>query len=77
MLSMKKNKEWQKSKGRIIKANLSWNPTRAKFCQLIASLSLILIYSSLNWQNSNLRSLNLTFSAKKKDINPTYLHLTG
>jgi len=27
---------------RILKANLSWNPTRAKFCQFIASLSVVL-----------------------------------
>jgi len=27
---------------RILKANLSWSPTRAKFCQLIASLSVVL-----------------------------------
>jgi len=28
--------------GRILKANLRWSPTRAKFCQLIASLCVIL-----------------------------------
>jgi len=28
--------------GRILKANLSWSPTRAKFGQLIVSLSVIL-----------------------------------
>jgi len=35
------------TKGRILKANLSWSPTRAKFCQLIASLSLILLQRNL------------------------------
>jgi len=29
--------------GRIIKATLSWNRTQAKFCQLITSLSMILL----------------------------------
>jgi len=29
-------------KSRILKASLSWSPTRAKFCQLIASLSVVL-----------------------------------
>jgi len=32
----------KKQFGRILKANLSWSPTRAKFCQLIASLSIVL-----------------------------------
>jgi len=27
---------------RILKANLSWNPTWAKFCQLIANISMVL-----------------------------------
>jgi len=30
------------SSGRILKANLSWSPTWAKFCQLIAILSVVL-----------------------------------
>jgi len=31
----------------------------------------LLFYSNLNWQNSNLRSLSLTFSTKRKDMNIT------
>jgi len=42
------------AKGRITKANLSWNRTRAQFFHLIASLSVN--DSNLNRQNSNLRS---------------------
>jgi len=53
--------------GRIIKANLSWSRTRAKFYKWIASF--LWFYLHLNWQNSNLRSLSLTFSSKKKDMN--------
>jgi len=30
------------SYGRILTTNLSWSPTRVKFCQLITSLSVIL-----------------------------------
>jgi len=41
----------------IVRANLSWSRTRAKFCQLIAVN--LLFCSNLNWQNSILRSLDL------------------
>jgi len=34
------------SNGRILKANLSWSRTRAKFCQLISNLFVVL--SQLN-----------------------------
>jgi len=34
-------------KGRIIKANLSWSRTRAKFCQLTARLSVTLLQFKL------------------------------
>jgi len=63
------------TEGRIIKANLSWNRTRVKFCQLTASLCVILL--QLNWQNSNLTLLNLAFSVKKKDRAQLNLQLTG
>jgi len=54
-------------KVRIIRANLSFSRIRAKFYQLNASLSVILL--QLSCQNSNLRSLSLTFSEKKKYMN--------
>jgi len=38
--------------GQILKPNLSWNPIRANFCQLIASLYVIL--PQLILTNSNL-----------------------
>jgi len=31
-----------KHNGRILKANLSWSPTQAKFCPLIASIFVVL-----------------------------------
>jgi len=36
-------KENQKTYGHILKANLSLSPIRAKFCKLLASLSMILL----------------------------------
>jgi len=52
---------------RSLKTNLSWSPTFAKFCQLIAKLSVIL--PPTYWLNSNLSTWSLDLSAKKKDIN--------
>jgi len=57
-----------KTLGRIIKANLSWSRTRAKFCQLKCKF-IYDSYSNLNWQSSDLRALSLNSSAKKKDMN--------
>jgi len=54
------------SNGRILKANLSWNPTRAKFFQLIASLSGIL--PELNLTKLKLEYLNSGLKCKK-DMN--------
>jgi len=52
-----------RTKGRIIKTNLSWSRTRARFGQLIASLSAILPQLELT------KLPSLTFSAKKKYMN--------
>jgi len=51
-----------KINGRILKANSRWSPTLAKICQLIASLSVVLL------QQLKLTKLNLEYlkySAKK------------
>jgi len=53
--------------GRILKANLRWSPTRAKFCQLIASLSVVL--PQINLTKLKFEYLKFGFSTKKKDIN--------
>jgi len=40
-----------------------------KFCQLIASLSVyLLFYLNFTWQNSNLSTSSSAFSSKKKDF---------
>jgi len=46
-----------KPNGRILRSNFSWSLTRAKFCQLIASLFVFLC--NLNWQNSSLSKWSL------------------
>jgi len=51
--------------GPYYKSKLSWSRARANFCQLIASLFVILLH--LNWQSSNLRFLGPTF-IKKRNI---------
>jgi len=51
------------SNGHILKANLSWSPIRAKFCQLIASLSVVL--SQLKLTNLKLEQLKSVFKCKK------------
>jgi len=56
----KKSKELKRTS-----SNLSWNPTRAKFCQLIASLSVILP----QFYVIKLEYLKSSFNAKKKDVN--------
>jgi len=43
-----------------VKANLSWSRTRAKFCQLIASLYVFIHLSFLCWR-SDLRTSSLNF----------------
>jgi len=53
--------------GRILKANLSWSPTWAKFCQLVANLSWF--YLNLIWKISNLSTWCLALSAKMKNTN--------
>jgi len=62
-----KNQDLYRTEGRIIKTNLSWSRTRAKFCQSEILQVYPWFYSNLNWQNSNLRSLSMTLSVKKKD----------
>jgi len=44
---------------RFLKANLSWSPTRTKFCQLIASSSDVL--PQLNLTNLKLEYLKFSF----------------
>jgi len=44
---------------RFLKANLSWSSTRAKFCQLIASLSVVL--PQINLTKLNLEYLKFGF----------------
>jgi len=51
--------------GRIIKANLSGSQTRAKFCQLIASLSAILL--QLKLMKLKLEVLKFEFQRKKEN----------
>jgi len=51
------------SNGRILKANLSWSPTRAKFCQLIARLSVVL--PQLNRTKLKLEYVKSGFRRKK------------
>jgi len=50
--------------GRILKANLNWSPTWAKFYQLIASLSVIL--PQLNETKLKLEYLKSGFKCKKE-----------
>jgi len=50
--------------GRIIKVNLSWSQTRAKFCQLIASLSVLLLQLKLT--KLKLEVLKSDFHRKKE-----------
>jgi len=54
---------------RIPNENLSWKSNLAKFCQLIASLSIFLPLIHLILQNSHLSTWSLALSAKKKDKN--------
>jgi len=60
--------------GHILKITLSWSPTWAKSCQLIASLSVVL--SQLNLTKLELKYLKSGFKYKKKDINTdeNFLH---
>jgi len=51
------------SQGRILKANLSWNQTQAKFCRLIANLSVILLQLKLIKLKLEVRKSN--FQCKK------------
>jgi len=51
--------------GRILKANLGWSRTRAKFCQLIVSLSVILF--KLNMTKLKLEFQNSDFKCNKKE----------
>jgi len=51
------------TKGRIIKANLSWSRTRAKFCPLIASLSVTVL---------QLKMAKLKLEVHKSDFQPKY-----
>jgi len=54
----------QETIGRILKANSSWSLTRAKLCQLIASLSVVL--SQLNLAKLKLEYLKSGFRCKKE-----------
>jgi len=59
-----------------MKANLSWSRTRAKFCQLIASLSVILLQFKLT--KLTLEFLKSDFQRKKRKIwTQINLQLTG
>jgi len=53
--------------GFIIRTNLSWSQTQAKFCQIILSLSLILLQLKLTKLKHEV--LKSDYSAKKKDTN--------
>jgi len=55
------------SYGRILKANSSWSPTRAKFCKVIASLSVVL--PQLNLTKLKLEYLKSGFRCKKERYN--------
>jgi len=57
----------------FFKANFSLSPTWAKFCQLIASLSVVL--PQLNLAKLKLEYLKLGFSSNKKDINTVKIFL--
>jgi len=58
-----------KINGRILEANSSWSPTPAKFCQLIASLSVIL--SQLNLTKLKLEYLKSGFRYKNEKYKQT------
>jgi len=55
---------------RILKSNLSWSPTWAKFCQLVASLSVVLPLTKLKleYRMSGIK-------CKKKEIKTNEKHL--
>jgi len=65
-----------KTNGRILKANSSWSPTWVKFCQLIASLSVV--PPQLNLTKLKLEYLKFGFQCKKERHKQIFLrHLSS
>jgi len=61
--------------GRILKANLSWSSTRAKFDQLIASLSMVPL--QLNLTKLELENLKSGFKCKRESTQTKKICITG
>jgi len=61
--------------GRILKANLSWSPTRAKFCQGTASLFVVL--PQINLTKLKLEYVKSSFKCKKERYKHKHIYFVS